>query len=58
LGSEDLGSAFQFTTDIGLTWHITARFEVNYRFLHMSNAGISSHNPGLNLHLVGLSWRL
>jgi hypothetical protein len=57
LGGEDLGSNFHFTSHAGLTWHITEHFEAGYRFQHMSNASLSSTNPGLNLHMAGLNWR-
>ncbi len=57
MGGEDLGTAFQFTSHIGLSWHITEHLQAGYRFQHMSNAGLSTHNPGVNLHMVGVSWR-
>jgi lipid A 3-O-deacylase len=54
-GSVDVGSRFQFTTHAGLDWDITPHVRVGYRFIHMSNAGIAHPNPGLNMHMVGLS---
>jgi hypothetical protein len=48
-GTVDFGDRLQFTDSIGLNWHIAEHFSAMCRFQHMSNAGISSHNPGLNL---------
>ncbi|MEY2428504.1 MAG: hypothetical protein QOJ40_1389 [Verrucomicrobiota bacterium] len=55
-GTKDLGSMFQFTSHIGLNWNFAERFRAGYRFQHMSNAGISEPNPGLNLHVVAVSY--
>jgi len=56
-GSRDLGSIVQFTTYVGLNWDITHRIRFGYRFSHMSNAGIdSTHNDGLNMHMLALSY--
>ncbi len=56
-GERDFGGVFQFTTHAGLNWDVTQRIRVSYRYQHMSNAGISRPNPGLNLHLLGVSFR-
>ncbi len=56
-GSKDFGSALQFTSHVGLNWNFAEHWAVGYRFQHMSNAGLSSSNPGLNMHLFGLSYR-
>ena len=29
---------------------------MGYRFQHMSNAGLASENPGLNLHMIEVRW--
>ncbi len=55
-GNKDFGDRFQFTSHIGLTWYVTEHISVGYRFQHMSNAGISSHNPGLNLQMLEASY--
>jgi Lipid A 3-O-deacylase (PagL) len=55
-GGVDFGDRLQFTDDIGLKWHITEHFSADCRFQHMSNAGISSHNPGLNLLMFSASY--
>lgn len=55
-GSRDFGERFQFTSHIGLIWHVTEQISVGYRFQHMSNAGIANPNPGLNLQMLELSY--
>jgi lipid A 3-O-deacylase len=54
--SKNFGTPFQFATHTGLNWDFAPHLRLGYRFQHMSNAGLSSHNPGLNLHLFGLSY--
>ncbi len=54
--SKDLGFPFQFTSHLGLNFDILSRIRLSYRFQHMSNGGLGPHNPGLNLHLFGLSY--
>ncbi|HWX19376.1 MAG TPA: acyloxyacyl hydrolase [Candidatus Binatia bacterium] len=53
--TKDFGTPFQFTSHLGLNldWR---HYRVGYRFQHMSNAGISDRNPGLNLHVIALSY--
>jgi hypothetical protein len=53
---KDFGVKFQFTSHVGLNWDINRHVRLGYRFQHMSNAGLSSHNPGLNLHMIGVSY--
>lgn len=55
-GDDDFGGGMQFTSHAGLAvnWHQAV---LNYRIQHTSNAGIYKHNPGLNLHMVGLGYR-
>jgi lipid A 3-O-deacylase len=55
--SSDLGSAVQFSTFVGLNWEFARHWSVGYRFDHISNAGISSPNPGLRMHLFSVSYR-
>src|SRR5207253_2887239 len=55
-GGANLGGPYQFTTHAGLTWDFLPRWRVGYRFEHISNAGISKPNPGLNLHTFGLAY--
>ena len=54
--TKDLGISFQFTTHIGFNWDIAEHFRFGYRYQHTSNAGLDGHNPGLNMHMVGLSY--
>lgn len=55
-GDDNFGGAFQFTSHIGLTT-IWKNITFNYRLQHTSNAGVCDHNPGVNLHMVGLGYR-
>ncbi len=55
--TKNMGEDFQFTTYIGLNWDVSTHFRLLYRFQHMSNAGIASTNPGLNLNAFGVSYR-
>ncbi len=55
-GTKNLGSNAQFTSYAGLRFHLGSSLGVSYRYQHMSNAGLSSHNPGLNLHMFGVSY--
>ena len=54
--TKDFGIPFQFSSHVGISFDITSHIRVSYRFQHMSNAGLSRHNPGLNLHMLGLSY--
>ena len=55
-GRKDFGMPFQFTGHAGLDLDMLSRVRLSYRFTHMSNAGLNGHNPGLNLHFVGVSY--
>jgi len=54
--SKDFGIPFQFTSHAGINFDVSSRFRLSYRFQHMSNAGLSEFNPGLNMHMLGLSY--
>ncbi len=54
--TKDFGIPFQFTAYVGLSWDFWSHFRLGYRFQHMSNAGLSTHNPGLNLQVLALSY--
>ena len=62
IGYPDLGSDFEFNekAGIGLHYFFTPRFAITVeaRFMHISNAGISKHNLGVNTVPVsiGLSY--
>ncbi|TLM66433.1 MAG: acyloxyacyl hydrolase [Deltaproteobacteria bacterium] len=53
---EDLGGPLQFGSHAGVALAID-RFVLSYRFEHISNAGIYSRNPGVNMHMIGLGAR-
>jgi hypothetical protein len=55
-GSKDFGMDYQFTSHVGLNWDFAPHWRLSYRFQHMSNAGLASPNPGLNMHMFGLSY--
>ena len=55
-GTTDLGVDFQFATHVGLNWDFAPHWRLSYRAQHMSNAGLSSHNPGLNMQMVALAY--
>lgn len=57
LGSLDLGSDFQFLSAAGFDWRISDRWILGYRWEHISNAGITSLNPGLNLNTLSIGFR-
>ena len=49
----------QFISHIGVDYRFSETLGVGYRFQHMSNAGLNGDgNPGVNMHLIGLSWYL
>jgi hypothetical protein len=56
LGGRNFGSVIQFTSHISAEWRISHRFSASYRVHHMSNAGLGSDNPGINLHMAGIAW--
>jgi Lipid A 3-O-deacylase (PagL) len=55
--SRDFGIPFQFTSHVGMEWEFIRHLKVGYRFQHMSNSQLSSSNPGLNMHLFGMSYQ-
>lgn len=56
-GTKDFGTEVQFTSHVGVNWDFAEHWRIGYRFQHMSNAGLSSSNPGLNMHMFSLSYR-
>jgi hypothetical protein len=55
-GRVHLGIPFQFTSHGGFNFRLSPNCAVNYRFQHMSNAGLAAHNPGLNLHALSIAY--
>jgi hypothetical protein len=56
-GDVDLGSHFAIASHTGVNFQIHRHLILGYRFQHISNAGLSSRNTGLNLHMVEVSYR-
>jgi len=54
---KNFGLYFQFTSHVGVEWHLGSHVELGYRFQHMSNAGLGKPNPGLNMHMFMLGYR-
>lgn len=50
----DLGGNFQFTSGLGVDFHLSEKWEIGYRFQHTSNAGIDAPNPGLDSHTLAI----
>ena len=55
-GDENLGTHFQFTSHIGLTYRFWDELSARFRVQHMSNAGLSDDNPGVNIIMFGLHY--
>lgn len=56
-GRRDYNGQVQFSSHGGVNYRLTKRIGLGYRIQHMSNAGMNGcRNPGLNLHLVGVTW--
>jgi hypothetical protein len=53
----DFGMNFQITSHGGVNFDFSKRLRGTFRYEHMSNAGLSSNNPGLNLFALGLDYR-
>ncbi len=49
-------SPLQFTDHIGLQVRPGSHILMGYRLQHMSNAGLSYSNPGLNMHMFSLGY--
>jgi len=61
-GKQDFGSFLLWGAYIGLSYRFDSGLGIGYRILHLSNNHIlyPAHipNPGVDLHLFGLSWHL
>ena len=51
----DFGGPIQFTSHVGINLPLGKHLSFGYRLQHMSNAGLRRPNPGLNMHLFGVS---
>ncbi|MCL1074329.1 acyloxyacyl hydrolase [Shewanella dokdonensis] len=56
---KDVGLHFQFEDRIGLAFRFGGKRQqtLSLTYLHYSNAGISKHNPGIDLLNLAYSWR-
>lgn len=54
--NKNLGFPLEFTSRLGVNLDFATHFRVGYRFQHMSNGGLSGDNPGLNMHIVAMSY--
>jgi lipid A 3-O-deacylase len=55
-GRQDFGLRLQFISHAGVRFKLTPKVGIGYRYQHMSNASISAQNPGLDLHMLELSF--
>lgn len=53
-GSKNLGTHFQFEDRLGLRWVSPSAHRVTLRYMHYSNGGIGSYNPGVDF--INLSY--
>lgn len=53
----DIGGKYHFTSHIAIRGWIAERFGIGYRFQHTSNASSQSPNPGVDSHMLELSYR-
>jgi len=59
-GDQDFGSILQLGAYMGLFYRFDCGLKVGYRLQHISNGHIfystGTPNPGLDMHLIGVSW--
>ncbi|MEJ2363396.1 MAG: acyloxyacyl hydrolase [Deltaproteobacteria bacterium] len=55
-GQENFGGPIQFVSHVGISFKLGTNLGVGYRFQHMSNASIYKRNPGLELHMLELTY--
>jgi len=53
---KDLGFPVQFASHAALNLNLGSHVRLIYRLQHMSNGGLAKPNPGLNLHMFGVSY--
>ena len=58
-GSMDFGSTLQYISHAGISYRFDNGLKIGYRWQHMSNGHVfypeSNPNPGLNMHMLGIS---
>jgi len=59
IGNKNFDIPFSFGSLVGGGFRFgeNGRYELLYRFQHLSNAGLGDDNPGINFHLVQLGYR-
>ena len=60
IADRELGTEFQFLLNLGVGLEYfkeNGTYSINYRLLHVSNAGIKFPNIGLNAHVFSLGIR-
>jgi len=59
IGNKDFDIVFAFGSHVGagMRFGEGGRYELTYRFQHLSNAGLGDDNPGINFHLLHLGYR-
>lgn len=59
IGDKDFDIPFSFGSHLGLGAKFGAgqRYELLYRFQHLSNASLGDENPGINFHVIHLGYR-
>ncbi len=55
LGQRDVDGPFHFTSHFRIGFYLPGKLELGCRVQHMSNAGLSDRNPGLDLVAVDLA---
>lgn len=58
IGDIDLSSTFQFGSHIaaGIRFGSLNKYDLAYRFQHLSNGGLKGKNDGINFHLISLGY--
>ncbi len=54
---KDIGSYYQFEDRLGLAYALDERTYIALRYMHYSNGGLSSDNPGLDFINLSYSYR-
>lgn len=55
--ADDFGGPLQFNSFIGVAWHPGKWLRLGFRFQHMSNGGIYSQNPGMQIYVAEIGFR-
>ena len=56
-GDQDFDEETQLYCHIGFNYLIDSSWVAGYKFYHLSNAGFHDNNPGLDFHLLEISYR-